>query len=84
MAKIKASTLARNPKTGEVEFLEKGATAPAWAVQVITNPAVLDQPKPVEETPESPDSGDGEQSGGAEETPEPEGGAAKRTTTAKK
>ncbi|MGX5360084.1 hypothetical protein [Kocuria sp. KH4] len=45
MAKIKASTLLRNPTTGAVEFLKEGSTAPAWAVKAITNPDVLDQPK---------------------------------------
>lgn len=83
MAKIKESTLARNPKTGEVEFLAKGSTAPAWAAQAISNPAVLDQPKP-EETATVPEGGDGEQDGGAQDPPQqPEGGTAKSPTAKK-
>lgn len=83
MAKIKESTLARNPRTGEVEFLAKGSTAPAWAAQAITNPAVLDQPKP-EETATVPEGGDGEQDGGPQDPPQqPEGGTSKSTTAKK-
>ena len=83
MAKIKESTLARNPKTGEVEFLAQGSTAPAWAAQAITNPAVLDQPKP-EETATVPEGDDGEQDGGTQAPPQqPEGGTAKSTTAKK-
>ena len=83
MAKIKESTLARNPKTGEVEFLAKGSTAPAWAAQAISNPAVLDQPKP-EETATVPEGGDGEQDGGSQDPPQqPEGGTAKSTSAKK-
>lgn len=57
MAKIKESTLARNPSTGEVEFLEKGSTAPGWAAKVITNPAVLDQTRRTSAATEEPDKG---------------------------
>ncbi|MDO5619276.1 hypothetical protein [Kocuria sp.] len=46
MAKIKASTVLRHPGTGEIVFLREGATCPAWAEKLITNPAVLTQPKP--------------------------------------
>lgn len=83
MAKIKESTLARNPRTGEVEFLAKGSTAPAWAAQAITNPAVLDQPKP-EETATVPEGDAGEQDAGSQDPPaQPEGGTAKSTSAKK-
>ena len=45
MAKIKASTLLRNPADGEIVFLREGENAPEWAAKLITNPGVHPQPK---------------------------------------
>lgn len=46
MAKIKASTLLRNPADGEIVFLREGENAPAWAEDLISNTDVLEADKP--------------------------------------
>ena len=46
MAKIKASTLLRNPADGEIVFLREGENAPAWAEALISNTDVLESDKP--------------------------------------